>query len=143
MRNPEVFFAAVKARVEELNMSTPDVVRASNKRLSTSTVWNILNERVRNIASDTISALAVALKMSEDELFALAYKLPETGDPNEVKLTVLYRNLPVDRKNDLIVIAGALLKAYGSKSAGEIKAEVKIELKTNERKSDVKERKSA
>lgn len=126
MRNPKAFAAAIRGRMTELNMSAPDVVRAANNRVSTSTVWNIANGRVRNVASDTIVSLARALEMSEDLLFSIAYRLAgPKEDANEVKLVIYYRNLPDERQGDLLMIASGLHRKHGIKPAEMIRAEIK------------------
>lgn len=126
MRNPQGFASAIRDRMAELNMSAPDVVRAARNRVSTSTVWNIANGRVRNVASETIITLAFALKMSEDELFNIAYRLEGSkDDPGELKLVIYYRNLPDERQGDLLMIASGLHRKYGLKPAEAIRAEIR------------------
>ena len=60
----------VKRQMEERNWSTYDVVRESGGLItSNSTVWNVLNQRVKDVKEKTLQGLAKAFKVSEEEVF--------------------------------------------------------------------------
>lgn len=61
----------------ELNdLSTNEVARRSGNRISNGTVWNIMNNRVKDVKEETLSALAGALEISEDVILAAYYDKP-------------------------------------------------------------------
>jgi transcriptional regulator with XRE-family HTH domain len=107
---------------ESNEMTAYDVVRLSGNKISVGTVWNVLNERVRNITTETLQAFARALKVSEDELFEIAYGRPRRAgeDPNELRLLIWYRNLPPERQADVMLIAGALHRQHAAKPAEKV-----------------------
>ena len=59
----------VNRRMQELNLSTNEVARRSGNAISNGTVWNIQNNRVKDVKEETLLALAKALEISEDEVF--------------------------------------------------------------------------
>lgn len=77
----------VTHRMAELNLSNYDVERRSGNAISHGTVWNIQNERVKTIEDDTITALAKALDVEADDLFALTREpAPQINSEAEKKL---------------------------------------------------------
>ncbi|HEY0545273.1 MAG TPA: helix-turn-helix transcriptional regulator [Pyrinomonadaceae bacterium] len=59
----------VRQKMDEQNLSTYDVERRSGGTVTHGTVWNILNQRVKDVKSSTLSALAKGLGVSVDEVF--------------------------------------------------------------------------
>lgn len=114
MRNPDALADFVSARMKQLNVAPNDVARLSGNRVSAQTVWNVLNRRIRNIATETLEALAKALQVAADELFTVAYALPRKNenDPNEVRLVIYYRNVPPNTQKDMLDVASTLHRAH-------------------------------
>lgn len=99
--------------MKELNIAPNDVARMSGNRISYQTVWNVLNLRIRNIATETLEALAKALQVTSDELFEIAYGRRRQGeDPNEMRLLIYYRNVPPETQDDIMDVVGALHRAH-------------------------------
>lgn len=105
---PESLAAFVRRRMKELNdLSTYDVARLSGGRVSNGTVWNVLNERVRDVKPDTLIALAAALQVSEQEIYDVAHgRAPlDRESASGTKLMIYFRELPEAYQEDLLRIA--------------------------------------
>lgn len=62
----------VRIRMRELRLSYADVANRSKGEITHGTVWNIVNNRVKEIKQSTLRALAVGLGVPEEELFSRA-----------------------------------------------------------------------
>lgn len=70
----------VRQKMDDLNLSTYDVERRSGGAITHGSVWNILNQRVKDVKSGTLSALAKGLGISEEELFDVYRGKQPAGD---------------------------------------------------------------
>jgi plasmid maintenance system antidote protein VapI len=112
---PESLAEFVQRRMKELNdLSTYDVARLSGGRVSNGTVWNILNERVRDVKPDTLNALARALQVSEQEIYNVAHgREPlDRESATGAKLMIYFRELPQGYQEDLLRIAQTLHREH-------------------------------
>lgn len=70
----------VRRRASELNnLSTNEIARRAKAKgydLSNGTVWNVMNNRVKDVKEETLNALAYALELSIDEVLAAYYDKP-------------------------------------------------------------------
>ncbi len=58
----------ISDRMDELNLSYKDVESNSRGTISNGSVWNIVNERVKDVKEETFNNLAKGLKMTPAEL---------------------------------------------------------------------------
>jgi transcriptional regulator with XRE-family HTH domain len=112
----EALAELVRGQMASRNWSTYDVVRESGGLItSNSTVWNILNLRVKDVKEATLKGLAKAFKVSEDLVFdtyrGKAHTVPEA---EEVQLLSSFRGLPPERKLDVLSYVQMLYERYGS-----------------------------
>ena len=118
---PESLAELVRRRMKELNdLSTYDVARLSRGRVSNGTVWNILNERVRDVKADTLKALARALQVSEEELHGAArgVALSDPKETRSARMLSYMKTLPQNRQEDLLMLARAFYESEGRKEKG-------------------------
>ena len=107
----------VRQRMAELGLSTYEVARRSGNRISNSTVWNIVNDRVAEVKATTLRALARALAVPEEEIFSTAHgKGLSESTANERRLVLCFRELPHDKQEDLLLLANALHRKHGIRS---------------------------
>ncbi len=66
--------------MEELNLNPYDIARKSNDKISHGTVWNILNEQVREVKDKTLIVLAKVLEVDAERLFEMARGQAVTPD---------------------------------------------------------------
>jgi len=88
----------------EKGLSTADVEKKSGFTVTDGYVSHIENGRVRNVSPEKLRALSKGLGVSEDEIFAVARGAKTVGDLplDEVRMLQLYRELPPDRKDDVL-----------------------------------------
>lgn len=112
----EALAELVRGQMASRNWSTYDVVRESSGLItSNSTVWNILNLRVKDVKEATLKGLAKALKVSEDLVFDTYRGKVHTGpEAEEVQLLSNFRGLPPERKLDVLSYVQMLYERYGS-----------------------------
>ena len=111
----------VREQMISRNWSTYDVVRESGGLItSNSTVWNVLNLRVKDVKEATLKGLAKAFKVSDDLVFdtyrGKAHTAPEA---EEIQLLSSFRGLPPERKVDVLSYVQMLYERYGSGRGGE------------------------
>lgn len=93
--------------MDEYNLSTYEVSRRSGNAISNGTVWNILKGRTRDVKEATLKALARALKMDEDDIFAAYHgRVPvaegDLEDDQEVAaLFYKYKGLTEEDKKEI------------------------------------------
>jgi transcriptional regulator with XRE-family HTH domain len=80
----------VRNRMEELNLSTNAVARKSGHKISNGTVWNIANNRVKDVKEDTLRALARGIDLPEDEVLAAYYGKQVEPDDSLEGIKVLF-----------------------------------------------------
>jgi transcriptional regulator with XRE-family HTH domain len=70
----------VRCRAVEMNnLSTNEIARrakAAGYELSNGTVWNVMNNRVKDVKEDTLEAIGHVLNISKDEMLAAYYDKP-------------------------------------------------------------------
>lgn len=110
--------ALLRRRMAELNnLSTYEVARRAGNRVSNGTVWNIINDRVRDVKKDTLRTLAHALGLPEEEVFAADRGKKLAGaDAQAASLLNLFQALPITQQEDLIDTARMLHQRYGLKT---------------------------
>lgn len=88
----------------EKGLSTLDVERNSSNRITDGYVSQIENGYVKNVSPEKLQALAKGLAVSEDEIFAVARGSKTVGELplDEVRMLQLYRELPPERKEDVL-----------------------------------------
>lgn len=88
----------------EKGLSTADVEKKSGFTVTDGYVSHIENSRVKNVSPEKLRALAKGLGISEEEIFAVARGAKTVGDLplDEVRMLQLYRELPPDRKEDVL-----------------------------------------
>jgi transcriptional regulator with XRE-family HTH domain len=103
-KSPENLSDFVRRIRAEKGLSTLDVERNSSNRITDGYVSQIENGYVRNVSPEKLQALAKGLGVSEDEIFAVARGAKTVGDMplDEVRMLQLYRELPPERKEDVL-----------------------------------------
>lgn len=98
----------VDSQMKARNWSFGDVARESGAfKLSTGTVWNVVNLRVKDVKEHTLRGLAKAFKVPEIEVFEVYYGKKKVGedeleDDEEVAaLFYKYKNLTEDDKKEI------------------------------------------
>lgn len=88
----------------EKGFSTAEVEKNSRFTITDGYVSRIENRYVKNVSPEKLQALAKGLSVSEDEIFAVARGAKTVGDLplDEVRVLQLYRELPPDRKEDVL-----------------------------------------
>lgn len=88
----------------EKGLSTADVEKKSGFTVTDGYVSHIENGRVKNVSPEKLRALSKGLGVSEDEIFAVARGAKTVGDMplDEVRMLQLYRELPPERKDDVL-----------------------------------------
>jgi hypothetical protein len=105
----------VRGQMEAQNIKPRDVQKRARGAISHQTVWNILNERVRDIKSATLAGLAKGLRRPLEEVQAAAFgKLDTDPQVREVLLLKFYRGLPADRQEEVLEFVGLWFHRYGS-----------------------------
>ena len=97
----------VRRVIAEKELNYREVARRSGGLISHSTVYDIINERNKNVSTKTLQGLAKGLGVSEDELFAVARGKSESGDLqlNEMRLLEYFRQLSPDNQDALLMYA--------------------------------------
>lgn len=108
-------------------MSLKEVERRSahaGPRIGASYINRIENRIADNPTTEKLQALARGLGVSEDGLFAVArgskpvVRRDPVEDADEITLTMYFRELPPERRADLLRIAGLLHSDHALKPAG-------------------------
>lgn len=100
----------------EKGLSTADVEKKSGFTVTDGYVSHIENGRVRNVSPEKLRALSKGLGVSEDEIFAVARGAKTVGDMplDEVRMLQLYRELPPDRKDDVLAHLELVCQRHGA-----------------------------
>lgn len=86
----------VRRTRNEKRLSTPDVERLSNFRITDGYVSRIENNGVKNVSPEKLSALAKGLGVTEEELFAVVRgKKPDEASKTEERFRLLCKNINV------------------------------------------------
>src|SRR5437588_4773125 len=85
---PKELAEYVRAQMEAQNIKPRDVQKRARGAISHQTVWNILNERVRDIKSASLAGLAKGLRRPLEEVQAAAFGKLET-DPQVREVLLL------------------------------------------------------
>jgi transcriptional regulator with XRE-family HTH domain len=103
-KSPENLSDFVRRVRGEKALSTLDVERNSGNRITDGYVSQIENGYVKNVSPEKLQALAKGLAISEEEIFAVARGAKTVGDMplDEVRMLQLYRELPPERKEDVL-----------------------------------------
>lgn len=103
-RQPEKLPDFIRRIRAEKGLSTADVEKKSGFTVTDGYVSHIENGRVRNVSPEKLRALSKGLDISEDEIFAVARGAKTVGDMplDEVRMLQLYRELPPERKEDVL-----------------------------------------
>lgn len=105
----------VRGQLEAQNITPRDVQRRSRNAISHQTVWNIVNERVRDIKSATVAGLAKGLRRPLEEVHAAAFgKLEADPQLREVLLLKFVRAVPPDRAEEVLQFAALWFHRYGT-----------------------------
>lgn len=106
----------VRQKMNEQNLSTYDVERRSGGQITHGSVWNILNQRVKDVKASTLRALAKGLGITEEQIFAIARGKSTDGNLqlNESRLIEAFRTLPADKQDDVIAYVEMMRIRYGS-----------------------------
>lgn len=108
----------VRARMDDLGLSTYDVARQSGGAITHQTVWSILNARAKDIKLSTLLGLARGLRVSEEELFdAVRGKTRRDQPPEELRAAVFFRELPPERQGDALRLLETLHQQHVIKPA--------------------------
>jgi transcriptional regulator with XRE-family HTH domain len=88
----------------EKGFSTADVEKNSRFTITDGYVSRIENRYVKNVSPEKLQALAKGLAVSEEEIFAVARGAKTVGEMplDEVRMLQLYRELPPERKEDVL-----------------------------------------
>jgi transcriptional regulator with XRE-family HTH domain len=99
----------------EKGLSTADVEKKSGFTVTDGYVSHIENGRVKNVSPEKLRALAKGLGVSEDEIFAIVRGANKVGDMplDEVRMLQFYRELPPDRKEDVLAHLELACKRHG------------------------------
>lgn len=119
-KNPESLSDYVRRVRSEKRLSTLDVERNSGNRITDGYVSQIENGYVKNVSPEKLQALARGLAVSEEEIFAVARGAKTVGDMplDEVRMLQLYRDLPPDRKEDVLAHLELVCKRHATSSNG-------------------------
>lgn len=101
---PEKLHDYIRRVRADKGLSTADVEKKSGFTVTDGYVSHIENGRVKNVSPEKLRALAKGLGVSEEEIFAVARGAKTVGDMplDEVRMLQLYRELPPDRKDDVL-----------------------------------------
>lgn len=117
---PESLADYVRRTRHEKNLSQGDVERDSARRgnrIAGTYVSRIENEIATNPSPKKLSALALGLNVPEDEVFAAARGKSLRGpDAREERLLTIFRELPLDRQDDLLDSARSMHRRHGIKT---------------------------
>lgn len=99
----------------EKGFSTADVEKNSRFTITDGYISRIENRYVKNVSPEKLQALAKGLAVSEEEIFAVARGAKTVGDMplDEVRVLQLYRELPPDRKEDVLAHLELACKRHG------------------------------
>jgi hypothetical protein len=111
----------VKRRMIELNRSYQGVADSSKGKLSHGTVFNIANERVKEIKETSLRGLADGLEISFSELARIAYgeqyqSSEEYKGSRFAELAEAFEKLPESDKKELITVLNILRREIDRRS---------------------------
>jgi len=113
---PRTLADHVRALRNEKNLSRGDVARRSGGQISEAYVWRIENERNKNVSPKMLRALARGLQANEDEMFAVARgQSLRAPSAVETQLLTMFRQLPEERRDDVMRFIRALHQAHAVK----------------------------
>lgn len=94
----------VRRVMSEKALNYREVARRSGGVISHTTVFDVVNQRTKDVKTETLTALAKGLGVSEDEIFAVARGMATAGELplDEVRVLEFYRALPAERKEDAL-----------------------------------------
>lgn len=106
----------------EKNLSLTDVERQSGRhgpKIAASYISKIENGVNRNPGPEKLKALARGLDVPEEEITAVAFgRAPKnSADAREMRLLGYFRELPVERQDDVIRMIKALHAAHSKKDS--------------------------
>jgi transcriptional regulator with XRE-family HTH domain len=119
-KSPENLSDFVRRVRSEKGLSTLDVERNSSNRITDGYVSQIENGYVKNVSPEKLQALAKGLAVSEDEIFAVARGAKTVGDMalDEVRMLQFYRELPPDRRDDVLAHLELAWKRHAGEGGG-------------------------
>lgn len=131
----------VREKMDEQNLSTYDVERRSGGAITHGSVWNILNQRVKDVKAGTLRALAKGLGVSEEEVFDAARgkePVKDSGLESDNELAALfyeYKELADDDKEELRAVMEMVRQEIRRrKQAGELVSQRKAREKASKRR---------
>ncbi len=104
----------VRRVIAEKGLNYREVARRAEGVISHSTVFDVINERNKNVSARTLKGLATGLGITEDEIFAVARGI-SLSEPSleEQHLLSCFRSLPHERKSDALAYLRLLAQRYG------------------------------
>ena len=129
----------VDSQMRARNWSFGDVARESGSfKLSTGTIWNVVNQRVKDVKENTLRGLAKAFKVSETEVFEIYYGKKKIGghdlaDDEEIAaLFYEYKDLTNEDKEELRTVMEMVRQEIRRrKQAGELVSQRKARAKAS------------
>lgn len=104
----------------EKGFSTADVEKNSRFTITDGYISRIENRYVKNVSPEKLQALAKGLAVSEEEIFAVARGAKTVGDMplDEVRMLQFYRELPPDRRDDVLAHLELAWKRHAGEGGG-------------------------
>jgi transcriptional regulator with XRE-family HTH domain len=132
----------VDSQMKARNWSFGDVARESGTfKLSTGTVWNVVNLRVKDVKEHTLRGIAKAFKVPEVEVFEIYYGKKKFGgddlsDDEEIAaLFYEYKDLTEEDKEELRTVMEMVRQEIRRrKQAGELASQRKAREKASKRR---------
>jgi transcriptional regulator with XRE-family HTH domain len=117
----------IKKLMDERKLNPRELAELTNGAITRQTVWNLINGQVKEVKDATLIALAKALKVPEEEMFAMARGRSSDSEFSleEKRLVNHFRSLPSSIQPEVLFVVEKLSQrhAQGGISNGPINAE--------------------